>query len=191
MEGNAVSSKVHLYWPVSSTTSLTTTKQIVLYLLQYVTNARPETSRSVFPEGCLTKGLRQVITYRRPAYFVSISPRNEAQFERLLTARTCGNGAENPNYECVLCHGTLLSPRQRENMLSKNSNSDCPPSPQRFEEIQGNKRTLKPGDKRFKANRTPKVSLTKTDILMGRLETRSSARGMCRFAIGRRKEDSS
>ena len=56
------------------------------------------------------KGPKKVITYRRPAYLVSISPRNKAQFERLLTGQSCGEGAENQNSECVLCHGTILSP---------------------------------------------------------------------------------
>ena len=73
------------------------------------------------------QGHKEVITYRRPAYFVPFPPRNKAQFEHLLTVQTCGEGVENQNSECVLCHGTPLSPRQRENMLSKNYNSDCAP----------------------------------------------------------------
>ena len=117
----------------------------------------------------------------RPKYLNPISDHDRAQYEHLLGSPHCGEGDENQNPNCALCTSTKLGPQAKKN--SGTPPCDSPSNPPR--DLPSVKRQLKPTDGRYKRNKTP--SLTKKDYLFGRMETRSSAKGMVRFARGQRK----
>ena len=120
-------------------------------------------------------------TFFRPKSFHPISDQDRAQYERLLNGPHCGEGGENQHPNCTLCTSAKLGPKTKENR--KILTESPPPSPAPV--LPPMKRTLRPTDRRYKRNKTP--SLTKKDCHFGRMETRSSANGMVRFARGQRK----
>jgi len=120
-------------------------------------------------------------TFFRPKSLNPITDKDKAQYERLLNGPHCGEGNENQHPNCVLCTTAQVGPKAKKNNEPPTS---APTSPAR--QLPPKKRKLKPTDRRYKRNKTP-AALTKKDCLFGRMETRSSAKGMVRFARGQRR----